>query len=73
MKRTLSAALVAVSLAVSALLTPVRVPVAAAAPVGVTLIGKGTVQGTALDRSGLTGNICQAGNPVNDRVSVCYL
>ncbi len=32
---------------------------------GITLIGKGTVDGTALDKSGLKGNICQAGNPTN--------
>jgi hypothetical protein len=29
------------------------------------LIGKGLVSGAALDKSGLTGNICQAGNPAN--------
>jgi phytase-like protein len=34
-------------------------------PVGITLIGKGLVPGGALDKSGLTGNICQAGNPAN--------
>src|SRR5499426_1351588 len=32
---------------------------------GITLIGKGLVNGTALDKSGLTGNICQAGVPTN--------
>jgi len=34
-------------------------------PVGITLIGKGLVPAAALDKSGLTGNICQAGNPAN--------
>jgi Esterase-like activity of phytase len=37
----------------------------AAPPAGITLIGKGLVPGAALDKSGLTGNICQAGNPTN--------
>jgi Esterase-like activity of phytase len=32
---------------------------------GITLIGKGMVSGSALDKSGLTGNICQAGAPAN--------
>ena len=32
---------------------------------GITLIGKGVVSGSALDTSGLTGNICQAGVPAN--------
>ena len=32
---------------------------------GITLIGKGQVSGSALDKSGLTGSICQAGNPDN--------
>jgi hypothetical protein len=36
-----------------------------APPVGITLIGKGLVPGAALDKSGLAGNICQAGNPAN--------
>src|SRR5262247_1746220 len=34
-------------------------------PVGITLIGKGLVPGAAIDKSGLTGNICQTGNPAN--------
>src|SRR5262245_30984379 len=34
-------------------------------PAGIRLIGKGLVPGAALDKSGLTGNICQAGNPTN--------
>jgi Esterase-like activity of phytase len=36
-----------------------------AATPGITLIGKGTVSGAALDKSGLRGKICQAGNPTN--------
>src|SRR5262245_28243004 len=36
-----------------------------AATPGITLIGKGTVSGAALDTSGLRGNICQEGNPAN--------
>src|SRR6201988_5340331 len=32
---------------------------------GSTLIGKGLVSGSSLDKSGLTGNICQAGTPAN--------
>jgi hypothetical protein len=36
-----------------------------AAPPGITLVGKGLVDGTLLDKSGLTGNICQAGAPAN--------
>jgi hypothetical protein len=34
-------------------------------PQGITLVGKGAISGTALDKSGLTGNICQAGAPAN--------
>ncbi len=33
----------------------------AAAPPGITLIGKGYISGSALDASGLTGRICKAG------------
>ncbi len=32
---------------------------------GIALVGKGTVAGNALDKSGQTGNICQAGFPTN--------
>ena len=32
---------------------------------GISLIGKGSVSASALDKSGLTGNICQAGSPDN--------
>src|SRR5919109_2705927 len=34
-------------------------------PEGITLVGKGLVPGTSLDKSGLTGNICQAGDLTN--------
>src|SRR5262245_21933294 len=36
-----------------------------AAPPGIMLVGKGLISGSALDKSGLTGSICQAGNPAN--------
>src|SRR5215813_8368916 len=32
---------------------------------GITLVGKGVVSGSALDTSGLAGNICQQGVPAN--------
>lgn len=32
---------------------------------GITLVGKGVVSGSALDSSGLTGNICQQSAPAN--------
>jgi hypothetical protein len=40
-------------------------PRAQALTPGITLIGKGVVSGSALDTSGLAGNICQAGAPAN--------
>ena len=36
-----------------------------AAPPGIMLVGKGLVDSTSLDKSGLTGSICQEGNPTN--------
>lgn len=36
-----------------------------AQPPGITLIGKGLIDGNTLDLSGLTGQICQAGVPTN--------
>ena len=36
-----------------------------AATPGITLVGTGSVDGTALDKSGLQGNICQATDPTN--------
>ena len=35
-----------------------------AAPNGITLVGKGLVSGTALDKSGLNGSICQEYQPI---------
>lgn len=45
----------------------VSVPVTQPRPViaGITLVGKGLVSGSALDKSGLTGNICQQSAPAN--------
>ena len=37
----------------------------AAAPPGVTLIGKGSISGSAADLSGLQGNICKLGADPN--------
>jgi len=39
--------------------------VIAATPPGIELVGVGRIAGSALDKSGLTGVICQAGNPAN--------
>ena len=41
------------------------VPSVRLATPGITLVGKGVISGAALDKSGLTGNICQAGAPAN--------
>ena len=43
----------------------VVVALRAAAPAGVTLIGRGAVAGNLLDLSGLAGQICQQGSPAN--------
>jgi len=45
----------------SAVLTLTAGSYVAAGPAGVTLIGKGSVPGDALDKSGLTGKICKLG------------
>jgi hypothetical protein len=55
----------ATALAVLALTTSFHAPVSRALTPGITLIGKGVVSGSALDTSGLAGNICQAGVPAN--------
>src|SRR5688572_14674289 len=39
--------------------------ISAAVPPGITLIGSGQINGAALDKSGLSGQICQAGVPAN--------
>ena len=57
MARSLRAALAIGVVAISTLY--------AAAPAGIALVGIGYIPGTALDLSGLTGKICQAGNPNN--------
>ena len=63
MIRLLGTALAVLVLATSIFSVPVFTP----SPVipGITLIGKGLVGGNLLDKSGLTGNICQAGAPAN--------
>src|SRR5262245_12890486 len=54
------------ALAVGALLAiAVNTAVAQGVTPGVTLVGKGLVPGTGIDKSGLTGDICQAGAPAN--------
>ena len=63
MIRVLAIALAAVALTTSTL--SLSAPNPRALTPGITLIGKGVVSGSALDTSGLTGNICQAGAPAN--------
>ncbi len=63
MMRVLSATLVALALSTTLLSVPTHS--ANALTPGITLIGKGVVSGSALDSSGLTGNICQQGVPAN--------
>src|SRR5215510_11791335 len=63
MIRSLVTVLVVFALNASTFSVPVGyVPPALA---GITLIGKGSIDGSAVDKSGLTGNICQAGVPTN--------
>ena len=63
MLRVLALALAVIALTTSTL--SFAVPKQLALTPGITLIGKGEVSGSALDSSGLTGNICQAGAPAN--------
>ena len=63
MLRILSTALAVLAITTASLVYPARTR--AALTPGITLIGKGVVSGTALDKSGLTGNICQQGAPAN--------
>lgn len=63
MLRILSTAFAVLAITTASLVYPARTR--AALPPGITLIGKGVVSGTALDKSGLTGNICQQGAPAN--------
>ena len=63
MLRVLATALAVISLTTATLCFSAPTP-----PVvtpGITLVGKGVVSGSALDTSGLAGNICQAGAPAN--------
>jgi hypothetical protein len=63
MIRVLVTVLAVLALAANVLSNPARSP----RPVtpGIALIGKGLVSGAVLDKSGLTGNICQQGAPAN--------
>ena len=63
MIRVLAIALAALSLTASTL--SLSAPNPQALTPGITLIGKGVISGSALDTSGLTGNICQASAPAN--------
>ena len=63
MLRVLATAFAVLALTASTL--SFHAPSARALTPGITLIGKGVVSGSALDTSGLTGNICQAGVPDN--------
>lgn len=63
MLRILSTALAVLAITTASLVHPARTR--AALTPGITLIGKGVVSGNALDKSGLTGNICQQGAPAN--------
>ena len=63
MIRVLAIALAALTLTTSTL--SLSAPNPRSITPGITLIGKGVVNGNALDTSGLTGNICQAGPPAN--------
>jgi len=65
MVRTWSTALAVLTLIVASLWVSTWPSRTQAATPGITLIGKGLVNGTALDKSGLTGTICQAGVPTN--------
>ena len=63
MLRVLATALAVISLTTATLCFSAPTP-----PVvtpGITLVGKGVVSGSALDTSGLSGNICQSGAPAN--------
>jgi hypothetical protein len=63
MLRVLGLALAVVTLITSTLCF--SAPNSQLLPAGITLIGKGVISGSLLDKSGLTGNICQASAPAN--------
>jgi hypothetical protein len=63
MLRVLATALAVISLTTATLCFSAPTP--RVVTPGITLVGKGVVGGSALDTSGLAGNICQAGAPAN--------
>ena len=63
MLRVLATALAVISLTTATLCFSAPTPPALTP--GITLIGKGVVSGSALDTSGLAGNICQESAPTN--------
>src|SRR5678816_3604332 len=63
MLRVLATALAVISLTTATLCF--SAPNGSALTPGITLIGKGVVSGSALDTSGLAGNICQESAPAN--------
>jgi hypothetical protein len=63
MLRVLATALAVIVLTTATLCFSAPIPPALTP--GITLIGKGVVSGSALDTSGLAGNICQSGAPAN--------
>ena len=63
MTRVLATALAVLALAFSTICRPIPPPPGLTP--GITLIGKGLVSGSELDKSGLTGTICQASAPAN--------
>jgi hypothetical protein len=63
MLRVLATALAVISLTTATLCFSAPNPPALTP--GITLVGKGVVSGSALDTSGLAGNICQQGAPAN--------
>src|SRR6185369_2883047 len=64
MLRVLCTALAVLALTSSTLCLPAFTPRPLPSP-GITLVGKGVVSGSALDTSGLNGNICQEGVSTN--------
>jgi hypothetical protein len=65
MVRTWSTTLAVLTLIVCSLLVSTWPSPTQAATPGITLVGKGLVNAAGLDKSGLAGNICQAGVPTN--------
>lgn len=65
MLRVLFTARAVLALTTATLCLPAFSPRPVPLPPRIMLVGKGVVSGVALDTSGLTGNICQAGVPAN--------